>query len=88
MSVVLENLTERQLRFGVFKVALALAAMLIFGALIVSFFLQIDNKISSVPLYALLFAVAFSMLANGFLAILHIIDWFEKRRASRDSNHG
>jgi len=81
-------MTERQLRFGLFKVALSLAFMLILGALVVSLFFQSDSKISSVPVYALLFALAFSILANGFLALLHIFDWFEKRRASRDISHG
>jgi O-antigen/teichoic acid export membrane protein len=88
VSVVFEDLTERQLRFGVLKIALSLAGVLAVGALIVSFFFQDNNKISTVPVYALLFAVAFSILSNGFLAILHIVDWFEKRRVSRDLNDG
>ena len=88
MSVVIEELTERQLKFGVLKVALSIAVVLALGALIVSFFFQVDNKISTVPIYALLFAVAFSIMSNGILAILHIVDWFEKRRAVRDFKNG
>ena len=88
MSVAFTDLTERQLKFGLFKLALSLTSVLILGALIVSFFFPSDGKISSIPIYALLFAVAFSILANGFLAVLHIIDWFEKRRAVRDTKNG
>ena len=88
MSVVLKNLTERQLKFGVFKVALSLTFMLLIAALIVAFFFQTDSKIAIVPIYALLFAVAFSILANGLLAILHILDWFEKRRALKGTIRG
>ena len=88
MSVAIAEMSERQLKLGLFKVAISLAAVLLLGALIVSFFFQSDSKISSVPIYALLFAVAFSILANGFLAILQIVDWFEKRRALKDTVNG
>ena len=88
MSVVIEELTERQLRIGVFKVALSLATVLILGALIVSFFLPNDGKISNIVISALLFAVAMSILANGVLAILRVIDWFEKRRALKVTKNG
>ena len=88
MSVAIQDLTERQLKFGVFKIALFLAAVLILGAFIVSLFFQSDGRISSIPINALLFAVAFSILANGFLAILQIVGWFEKRRALRDTKNG
>ena len=88
MSVAIQDLTERQLKFGVFKIALFLAAVLILGASIVSLFFQSDGRISSIPINALLFAVAFSILANGFLAILQIVGWFEKRRALRDTKNG
>jgi len=88
VSVAIQDLTERQLKFGVFKIALFLAAVLILGAFIVSLFFQSDGRISSIPINALLFAVAFSILANGFLAILQIVGWFEKRRALRDTKNG
>ncbi len=88
MSAAVAEMTERQLKFGLLKVALSFALVLILGAWLVSYFFQSDDKISSIPIYALLFAVAFSILANGFLAVLNIIDWFEKRRALRDMKNG
>ncbi len=88
MSVVIEELTERQLTFGVLKVALSLAGILALGALIISFFFRVNNKITTVSIYTLLLAVAFSILSNGLLAILHIVDWFEMRPGSRDLKNG
>ena len=88
MSVVIEELTERQLTFGVLKVALSLAGILALGTLIISFFFRVNNKITTVSIYTLLLAVAFSILSNGLLAILHIVDWFEMRPGSRDLKNG
>ena len=88
MSVVIEELTERQLTFGVLKVALSLAGILALGALIISFFFRVNNKITTVSIHTLLLAVAFSILSNGLLAILHIVDWFEMRPGSRDLKNG
>ena len=88
MNVTVETLTERQIKFGILKLALLLASTLFLGALIGSFFFQTENKISSVPIYALIFAVAFSVLSNGFLAVLHVFDWFEARRVARGAENG
>lgn len=88
MSVVIEELTERQLTFGVLKIALSLAGILALGTLIISFFFRVNNKITTVSIYTLLLAVVFSILSNGLLAILHIVDWFEKRPGSRDLKNG
>ena len=88
MSVVIEELTERQLTFGVLKIALSLAGILALGTLIISFFFRVNNKITTVSIYTLLLAVVFSILSNGLLAILHIVDWFEMRPGSRDLKNG
>lgn len=79
----LQNITERELKFGVFKIGLSIAFVLIWGAFVVSLFVQHGTRLSSAPIYALLFAVAASVLANGFLTVLRIIDWFEKRKGRR-----
>ena len=88
MSVVIEELTKRQLTFGVLKIALSLAGILALETLIISFFFRVNNKITTVSIYTLLLAVVFSILSNGLLAILHIVDWFEKRPGSRDLKNG
>ena len=88
MSLVIAEQNERQLIFGLFKVALSLVIVLIMGAFVVSLFFQNDSQFSSVPFYALIFAIAFSILANGFLAILQVLDWFEKRYERKAAKNG
>ena len=87
MSVQID-MTERQLRFGVLKLALALAFGLLLAATIVSFLIESNSIFMRVPFMALLIAVGLMLLANGCLAVLHIIDWFEKRRAKREAANG
>ena len=83
MTIQIENVTERQLRVGVLKVALALTFGLLLAAFILSLLIESDDPLAQIPIDALLLAVAVSILANGFLAVLKIIDWFEDRRAKR-----
>jgi hypothetical protein len=75
------NLTERELWLGLTKFAVTLALGLLMAAFLVSIFFVHDNLISSIALNAIFIAIALSILANGFLAILKIFDWFEARKA-------
>ncbi len=89
MSITIENITERQLRFGIFKVAAVLAFGLLLAAFILSLIFSAEaGKVSAITLNALLIAVAVMILANGCLAILQIFDWFEARRAKRQAKNG
>jgi uncharacterized membrane protein YGL010W len=84
VSIQIENLTERQLRFGVLKLGIALTFGLLVAATVFSVLLDSDSSLARVPINALLLAVAVSLLANGVLAVLRIIDWFEARRYRGD----
>ena len=88
MSVQIKNLTERQLLLGVLKLALALTIGLLIATFILSLLIQSDSPIARMPVNALLVAVAVSILANGVLAALKIIDWFEDRRTKREAKNG
>ena len=88
MSVQIENVTERQLKFGVLKVALVLTVGLLIAAFVASLLIQSDHPFAQIPINALLIAVAVMILANGCLAILQIIDWFEGRRVKRGASNG
>jgi len=70
------NLTERQLRIGVLKLGLSLSATL---ALIAVGITYMFGNYQSVAANFLLLALALTVLANGLLAVLRIIDWFEAR---------
>jgi hypothetical protein len=84
VSVTIET-TERQLRFGVLKIGITLAFGLLLAAWILSLVFSFDGgRLSTITINALLIAVAVMILANGCLAILQIVDWFEKRRETRD----
>jgi uncharacterized membrane protein YGL010W len=84
VSIQIENLTERQLRFGVLKLGIALTFGLLVAATVFSVLLDSDSSLARVPINALLLAVAVSLLANGVLAVLKIIDWFEARHYRGD----
>ena len=76
MSVTV-NISERQLRLGVFKLAVSLVG--IFALLAVVFSLVVGEG-QSIAVNLLLICVGFMMLANGCLAVTKIIDWLEARR--------
>ena len=88
MMIQIEDITERQLRFGVLKVALVLAFGLLLAAAIVSLVIDSDSSLVRIPVNAVVIAVAVMILANGCLAVLQIVDWFEKRRATRATKNG
>jgi hypothetical protein len=71
------DLSEGQLRVGVIKLALALVALFALLAIGVSF---LADRGQGVAVSVLLMCVAFTFLANGVLAVLKIIDWFEARK--------
>ena len=76
MSIVV-NLTERQLRLGILKLALSLTAAI---ALIAIGITYLFGSHQPVAINFLLLALALTFLANGTLAVLRIIDWLEVRR--------
>jgi hypothetical protein len=88
VSTPVANLTERQLWIGVVKLSASIALLLILGTFLLSLMLPRNNGLSYVPVEALLFAVAFSILVGGVGSFLSIIDWFADRRAKREEQNG
>ena len=82
MSITIET-TERELRMGILKLGLTIACLLIAGTFLVSLVLPLDSGLSYVPVEALLFAIAFSIITTGVRSFLSILDWFEARRLKR-----
>lgn len=76
MSVALD-ISEARLRVGVIKLALALVGLFALVAFGVSLF---AGQAQGIAVSVLLACVAFSFLANGVLAVLKIINWFEDRK--------
>ena len=75
MSVAV-NLSERQVKAAIVKLAISLVgafALLTWGLALLT------GHGQSTALNFLFVTFAFSFLANGVLAVLKIIDWFEKR---------
>ena len=84
MSVTVE-ISDRQLKVGVLKLGASIAALLIVGTFVVSLFLPRPSQLSHIPVEALMFSVAYSILVGGVRSFLSIIDWFEARKAKRDA---
>ena len=80
MSVTVE-ISEHQLKFAMFKIALAMASLVAILAVGLTLFQNVGQIIA---VSALLVCMAFYFLANGFLIILKIIDWFEARARRHD----
>ena len=81
MSGELPSIDGRQLWIGVVKIALLLVflvTVLGVGASVLA------DRFQTVATNALLSCLAFFMLSNGVLGILHIIDWLEGRKAKRN----
>ena len=74
MSLQVVNLTERQLKFGIVRLAMSLVALILLVAFVTSL---LADRGQQIAISALFVALSFSLLANGLLAILKIIDWFE-----------
>ena len=71
-------INEHQLKVGLFKLALFLTFIVVILGLVASF---VAERFQSIATNSLLFCLAFFMLSNGILCVLHIIDWFEARKA-------
>ena len=76
MSVTV-NITERQLKLGILKLALSLVAAIVLVGFVLSL---VAGKGQGLAVNVMLVAFAFAMLTNGFLAALKIVDWFEARK--------
>ena len=87
MSVQID-ISERQLKLVVLKLAVAITGGLLIAAFALSLLVQSEKPFAQVPIDALLIAVAVSILANGVLAVLKIIDWFEERKSKREVTNG
>jgi hypothetical protein len=71
------DISERQLKVVVFKLALSLVVVFSLVALVLTF---LAGRGQSVALQLLFVCVAFGFITNGVLAVLKIIDWFEARK--------
>ena len=87
MSVSIE-ISERQLRVGVIKLGVSIAFLLVLGTFLVSLWIPRTSELSSIPIEALIFAVAFGVLVSGVRSFLSIIDWFENRGSERGASNG
>ena len=76
MSVSVD-LSEKQLRLGILKLALSLAMLFAILAIGLTY---LAGSGQSVAVSTLLVCFAFAMLTNGVPAALKIIDWFEARK--------
>jgi predicted phage tail protein len=84
LSDALANLSERQLWFGVAKFVLTITGALLLASFAVTVLVAKGGTVSTVTINALLISVAVSMLANGLVALLKAVDWFEARRGKRN----
>nr|WP_166176361.1 hypothetical protein [Altererythrobacter segetis] len=73
------TLTDRQLRFGLIKLALSFVGLFAIAAIIVTAIAGTKFGLN-LAVNLMLFTVAFNLLANGVLAVLKITDWIEARR--------
>jgi hypothetical protein len=71
-------INEHQLKVGLFKLALFLTFIVVIFGLAASL---VAERFQSIGVNSVLFCLAFFMLSNGILCVLHIIDWFEARKA-------
>ena len=80
MSVEIQGVDERQLRFSILKTAIGVTMMVLVIAVVALLF---ADKGQGLMVTALMAALSFAFLTNGLLAVLRIIDWFETRRIVR-----
>ena len=71
------DISERQLRLGIFKLAVSLVGIFALLALVFSL---VAGQGQSIAVNLFLICVGFMMLANGCLTVTKIIDWIEARR--------
>jgi hypothetical protein len=71
------DISERQLRLGLLKMALGLVGLFALLAVLISL---VAGQGQNIAVTMLLICVSFSFLAHGFLALTKVIDWFEARK--------
>jgi phosphoglycerol transferase MdoB-like AlkP superfamily enzyme len=84
VSEAFANLSERQLWLGVTKLILTMTGGLLIVAFLVTILAAKGSTVSAVTINALIISVAVSILANGLLAVVRVVDWFEARRSEND----
>ena len=70
------NIPPRELKVIIFKMAVFVAMVLVLFAVLFAFVADSGQQIA---LPVLLISFSFVFMANGVLAVLKIIDWFENR---------
>ena len=70
------NIPPRELKVMIFKMAVFVALVLVLFAVLFAFVADSGQQIA---LPVLLISFSFVFMANGVLAVLKIIDWFENR---------
>jgi hypothetical protein len=78
------NATERQLKLGLIKVSAILVSGFLLLAAVVVWLTSQRGIVPGIFTSALLLSFSFNFLANGVLAVLGTIDWFEARKAKRN----
>ena len=73
------NITERQLWFGILKLALMLVVAVV---LIVLGLSLLGDRGQPFAVVALLVAMTLTFLANGVSTVLRIVDWFAVRKGA------
>ena len=81
MSVTIE-MSESKLRIAMFKIALSLTGLVVIIGLIVS---VLADRFPRIAINTFFVCMTFWFLCNAALALLHIVDWFEARRAKRNA---
>ena len=82
------TMTEKRLWIVLVRLALTLTAVLIGTAVLLELVFESADDVRAISIGAFLMAAGVSILAHGFLALLHIIDWFETRRARKAAQNG
>ncbi|MGZ2411490.1 hypothetical protein ACUXST_000887 [Sphingomonas sp. F9_3S_D5_B_2] len=77
------DISERQLKIMLIKLALTLTTVMALLAIGVS---VLAGRGQSIAINLLLVCLAFGFVTNGFWAVLKIIDWFEARRGKRSAS--
>ena len=74
------RIDSRPLLIGLAKLVFGLTIVLLLVAYVAARIVQGEGEISSVAISALIVALALSIFATGFRALLDIYDWFAARR--------
>jgi hypothetical protein len=74
------NISERQLRLGVFKLALSLVAIIILLGTVAAF---LEDRGQHIAINTLIFSGSFSFFTSGIYAGMKCIDWLQARGMGR-----